>query len=419
MFELPSKLANEARTMRKGGTPTFRQIARLLGTIESLRTTIRYVALFYQELQKLVLKKHRRHYRWSAKVCITTLAQKELLWWEKEAKRHNGIPIHAPQPSLIITSDASLRGWGAICGNQKAGEVWDTVEQEKHINELELLAAFLGLQRFARHLRDSAVLLRLDNTTAVAYINHQGGTRSSKLGRLAVEMGLWAMKRNLTLVAQHVPGDQNGSADAISWQRTLGPDWHLAPAVFRQLCRLVFLPAIDLFSTRESAQLPRYVTQWPDQQAEATDAFSLLWQSDKFYMFPPPALIRPCLQKITTDQTDQVLFIAPGWPQRPWFTTLLGLLYLPPVLINVANSVTALPDRQHQLSFLKPLIAWPLSATDSRRRVFLQRCKPYFSTQYDQERQKPINLHGRSGTVGVWEGRQIPLIRLSDSLPIS
>ena len=45
-------------------------------------------------------------------------------------------------------------------------------------NYLELLAAFLALQCFAKHSHNAAILIRLDSVMAVTYINKLGGTHS-------------------------------------------------------------------------------------------------------------------------------------------------------------------------------------------------------------------------------------------------
>ena len=50
-----------------------------------------------------------------------------------------------------------------------------------HINCQELLAATLALQTFAKGRSQIAVLLRLDKTTAVAYVNNMGGTVSKQM----------------------------------------------------------------------------------------------------------------------------------------------------------------------------------------------------------------------------------------------
>ena len=50
-----------------------------------------------------------------------------------------------------------------------------------HINCLEALAAFHAAKCFVRERKSITVLLRIDNTTAVAYVNKLGGTVSIKL----------------------------------------------------------------------------------------------------------------------------------------------------------------------------------------------------------------------------------------------
>ena len=60
-----------------------------------------------------------------------------------------------------------------------------TPEALKHINLLELQAAFFGLKSFAEHIRG---ILQLDNTTAVAYVNTMGGSKSLELDQLAKDL---------------------------------------------------------------------------------------------------------------------------------------------------------------------------------------------------------------------------------------
>lgn len=76
---------------------------------------------------------------------------------------------------MIIESDASNSGWGAFCNNSRTGGQWSTQESRCHINVKELHAAFLGLQTFAASSTGVHIHLKIDNTTAVYYINHMGG----------------------------------------------------------------------------------------------------------------------------------------------------------------------------------------------------------------------------------------------------
>ena len=63
---------------------------------------------------------------------------------------------------------------------------------------------------------DSSVMLRLDNTTAVAYIRKQGGTRSWSLLREVEPIMNWAQKNLANISAVYIPGIQIVQADFLS-----------------------------------------------------------------------------------------------------------------------------------------------------------------------------------------------------------
>lgn len=70
----------------------------------------------------------------------------------------------------VVTTDASLSGWGGVHDRWIVRGSWSSVHQHSHIHFLELLAVFL--QHFLPFLRGHHVL-----TTTVAYINRQEGLR--------------------------------------------------------------------------------------------------------------------------------------------------------------------------------------------------------------------------------------------------
>ena len=90
-----------------------------------------------------------------------------------------------PNPQLVIQTDASKKGWGAVLGSQEIGGRWMDSEATNHINILELQAAFFALKAFCKHSRNTLVQLQIDNTTAVAYIMPMGGSKSHQLNELA------------------------------------------------------------------------------------------------------------------------------------------------------------------------------------------------------------------------------------------
>ena len=60
-------------------------------------------------------------------------------------------------------------------------------EQEMHMNYLELLAAFLAIQTFAKQ-RSMNILVRTDNVSARAYINHFRETHSWPMNSLSMQI---------------------------------------------------------------------------------------------------------------------------------------------------------------------------------------------------------------------------------------
>ena len=87
--------------------------------------------------------------------------------------------------------DASLTGWGGTCLSHSVGGEWRT-PPTAYINVLELVAVRKVLLHFFHLVRGRHVLIRTDSVSAAAYINKQGGVRSSALHQKAVELWLWA-----------------------------------------------------------------------------------------------------------------------------------------------------------------------------------------------------------------------------------
>ena len=98
---------------------------------------------------------------------------------------------------LIFFFDASLEGWGDINQVTEIRGRWNFMENKYHINFLELQAVFLCLKAFCKNKTRLHLLLKLDNTTAVAYINKKGGTISTSCNKLAKEIWNWAKGQDI------------------------------------------------------------------------------------------------------------------------------------------------------------------------------------------------------------------------------
>ena len=148
---------------------------------------------------------------------LSRRAKSELEWWVVNVMTAKNV-MTRDAPLYTLTTDASNEGWGAVYGNQSTGGFWSSAEKNHHINYLELLAAFLGLKAFCSSHRNMHLSLKLDNTTAVAVINHMGTSHSEKLHALNNENWDWCVAPNLWTSAGHIAGKCNVEADQESRQ---------------------------------------------------------------------------------------------------------------------------------------------------------------------------------------------------------
>ena len=121
--------------------------------------------------------------------------------------------------------------FGSESQQPSTGSPWTPEETTHHINYLELLAAFLALKTFATNSQGKAILLRLDNVTAIAFLNRMGGTHSVALCNLAMQIWKWCLERNIFIHvrAKHLPGKLNVRADWHSQYTQDCNDWQLHP----------------------------------------------------------------------------------------------------------------------------------------------------------------------------------------------
>ena len=213
--------------------------------------------LHLRALQILLIQTLRDHqFDYNCPVFLNPQSRAELTWWLNNLPKVNGSPVSPPPPNLTILSDASMQGWRATCQGKSTNGKWFSQESIQHINLLVLKAAFLALKTFLKDQSHKVVLLKLDNSTAVAYLNNKGGTHSVPLMSLTLEIWTWCLQRNILISAQHVPGKENTVADSESLTSLDSTDWQLDPTVITP-----FLTNwnTDLFASRLTAQPRQYL----------------------------------------------------------------------------------------------------------------------------------------------------------------
>ena len=193
-------------------------------------------------------------------------------------------------------------------------------------------------------------------------ISKNGGAYSAVLNREEQLLLRWAESLDLTLVPQFIVGPQNVVANSLSHrQQVLGFEWTLAQEVVDEL--VVRWPAnVDLFATALNYRLPVYFSPLNNPMAAGTDAFLQVWDGLQAYSFPPFALTRQVINKLTSSKRTFLTLIALFWPQTEWFLELLSLAVAPPLPLPLCHDLLRQPYflRLHLNLPVLSLHAWRL-----------------------------------------------------------
>ncbi len=190
-----------------------------------------------------------------------------------------------------------------------------------------------------------------------------GGLRSRRMSQLARHLLLWSQKHLRSLRAVHVPGELNRAADELSRQHALPGEWRLHPEVLQLIWRRFGDAQVDLFASPDTSHCQLFFSL--SEGTLGTDALACSWPRGlRKYAFPPVSLLAQTLCKVREDE-EQVLLVAPYWPNRTWFPELMLLATAPPWQIPLRRDL--LSQRGGTLWHPRPdlwnLHVWSLDGT--------------------------------------------------------
>lgn len=252
------KIQRIAQEFSLRNTCQIREFAGLIGRLIAACPGVAYGMLYTKILEREKLKALIINDRnFDKQMFINSKVKEELRWWISRLPR-SACPIRTFKFQQEIFSDASLTGWGAHANGENIQGFWTVSEGKLHINHLELIAAFLALKAFARDYVGSELLLRIDNTTAIAYINRAGGVQFPELNKLARNIWQWCEKRRNWIFASYIPSRENTDTDRESRRSNIDTEWELSDNVFEKIIQRWGTPSIDLFATRANAKVYKY-----------------------------------------------------------------------------------------------------------------------------------------------------------------
>ena len=315
--ERVNTIIGAARSLRDSQVASARRWLQFLGYLASLVDVLPDCRLHMRPLQLHLLRAYLPNTDPLSKpISVTDDVRPHISRWMRRPFLTQGKHLKTPQPSITVTTDASLQGWRAVGTGRMVSGNWSHLHRIPHINQLEFLAVMLACKHFQTALAGRSIMIQTDNVTVASYINRQGGTHSVPLNRLAAQFWSWCRSLAILPTASYLPGQENLVADFLSRGRELPSEWMLHPEVFARVQALMGPLQVDLFASSLNYQLPLYCARSRDPRAWKVDAFSFHWGNVRGYAFPPIALIPRILGKIREDEAS-ILLIAPRWPRRP------------------------------------------------------------------------------------------------------
>ena len=246
-----------------------------------------------------------------------------------------------------------------------------------------------------------SVLLKIDNTMAVAYINNQGGTVSKELVSLTRDLWMWCLERNIHIQAQHLPGIMNDVADRELRSMKDRSDWKLNRSIFLEINEIYGPLEVDLFVSRLTNQCHHYFSWRPDPFAVATDAFLQDWTRVKGFANPPWNLIPRVLMKAQCQGAD-IILVTPVWKTQPWYPLLLSMLVDWPCLLPEQDTITV------SVPIMPQLAMWSISGKDWGSKAFQARLRTSSSNHGGRKPIRHMTHCLGDGIAGVLNGGSDP-----------
>ncbi len=115
---------------------------------------------------------HRRHRVTVTRAWVSALARWRDPFWLKQ-----GVILDTAHRRKVVMTDASNKGWGALCEGKPTFSLRSEEESGLHINCIEMLAVCQACQFFLPDIRGHHVLVRSDSRSVVSYINRSDSAR--------------------------------------------------------------------------------------------------------------------------------------------------------------------------------------------------------------------------------------------------
>lgn len=194
---------------------TKRELLSLIGSLSFACKVIKPGRIFLRRLIDLSMTvEHLGHH-----ITLNAEARADIQWWLDFLPDWNGREsFQGPcvtSYSIKFFTDASSVGYGAVFGKEWLYGKWPDCHANKHINYLELLSICIAVFTWGDSFRNQQVIVFTDNLV-ICNVWRSGSCSNKDIMHLIRKLFMFTAKLNLNVLMQHVAGQYNVLADALS-----------------------------------------------------------------------------------------------------------------------------------------------------------------------------------------------------------
>ena len=188
-LSLPQESVSGCSCQRSGDSSRTNKIVRPSCLNDSAQINFRH-------LQQQQIKALRATQCYQETVFLNSNSKEVLKWWIQNLQISNGRYLILPKKFLTIRTNASKKGWGAVCEGIPTGGEWDLQDQQLHIIVPEMKAVKLA---YHKHFQMKAYSFPSRHYNSLVLSSEDGGNHKQVFNRIS--------KRNLEV--SPAPWDHN------------------------------------------------------------------------------------------------------------------------------------------------------------------------------------------------------------------
>ena len=193
-----------------------RELESLTGKLQHASSVVKPGRTFLRRLFELLAGTRKDHHH----IPLRGAARSDIAWWDIFIEAWNGVSIIHPhgleEVTLHLWTDAAGgSGCGAVCDGQWFQHLWHSAPPGKAIAVLELVPIAMACMVWGPLWRGSQVVVHCDNQAIVCVVN-SGYSREKNIMHLMRCVFFFRAFWGFDLRAEHVPGERNVAADALS-----------------------------------------------------------------------------------------------------------------------------------------------------------------------------------------------------------